>query len=83
MAVALVDSYGDLLSALQGDRRAHSLAVGQKSEGAAGHVPPARVVMDVLGHLQLAITTDLYSHVMPTALREAADAMDQVLGPAQ
>lgn len=42
---------------------------------------PARVVMDVLG--QLAITTDLYSHVMPTALREAADAMDRVLGPAQ
>src|SRR5215213_2825454 len=28
--------------------------------------------------LQLAITTDLYSHVMPTALREAADAMDRV-----
>ena len=41
---------------------------------------PARVVMDVLGHSQLAITTDLYSHVMPTALREAADAMDRALG---
>lgn len=40
----------------------------------------ARVVMDVLGHSQLAITTDLYSHVMPTALREAADAMDRALG---
>jgi integrase len=39
-----------------------------------------RVVMDVLGHSQLAITTDLYSHVMPTALREAADAMDRALG---
>jgi integrase len=42
-------------------------------------VPP-RVVMDVLGHSQLAMTTDLYSHVMPTALREAADAMDRALG---
>lgn len=41
---------------------------------------PARVVMEVLGHSQLAITTDLYSHVMPTALREAADAMDRALG---
>jgi len=41
---------------------------------------PARVVMDVLGHSQLAMTTDLYSHVMPTALREAADAMDRALG---
>jgi integrase len=38
----------------------------------------ARVVMKILGHSQLAITTDLYSHVMPTALREAADAMDRV-----
>jgi len=27
---------------------------------------PARVVMEILGHSQLAITTDLYSHVMPT-----------------
>ena len=33
--------------------------------------------MEILGHSQLAITTDLYSHVMPTALREAADAMDR------
>lgn len=41
---------------------------------------PSRVVMDVLGHSQLAVTTDLYSHVMPTALREAADAIDRALG---
>jgi integrase len=41
---------------------------------------PARVVMDVFGHSQMAITTDLYSHVMPTALREAADAIDRALG---
>jgi integrase len=34
--------------------------------------------MEILGHSHLAITTDLYSHVMPTALREAADAMDRV-----
>jgi integrase len=40
---------------------------------------PARVVMEILGHSQLAMTTDLYSHVMPTALRAAADAMDRVL----
>jgi integrase len=35
---------------------------------------PARGVMEILGHSQLAMTTGLYSHVMPTALREAADA---------
>ena len=45
----------------------------------AQDVPP-RVVMDVLGHSQIAITMDLYSHVMPTALREAADAIDRALG---
>jgi hypothetical protein len=35
--------------------------------------------MDVLGHSQIAITMDLYAHVMP-ASREAADAIDRVLG---
>jgi integrase len=40
---------------------------------------PARVVMEIIGHSQLAMTTDLYSHVMPTALRAAADAMDRLL----
>ena len=41
---------------------------------------PARVVMEILGHSQqLAITTDLYSHVMPSALRAAADAIDASL----
>lgn len=36
--------------------------------------------MDVLGHSQLALTMDLCSHVMPTALREAAEAIDRALG---
>lgn len=39
---------------------------------------PARVVMEMLGHTQLSMTTDLYGHVMPTTLRSAADAMDGV-----
>ena len=38
-----------------------------------------RVVIDVLGHSQLSIAMDLYSHVMPSALRDAADAMDRAL----
>jgi integrase len=37
------------------------------------------VVMDVLDQSQLSITMDLYSHVMPSALRDAADAMDRAL----
>ena len=40
---------------------------------------PARVVMDVLGQSKMAITTYLYSHVMPTALREAANAIDRAV----
>jgi integrase len=38
-----------------------------------------RVLMDVLDHSQLSITMDLYSHVMSSALRDAADAMDRAL----
>ena len=36
--------------------------------------------MAVLGHSQLGITMSLYSHVVPSALREAADAIDRILG---
>jgi integrase len=38
-----------------------------------------RVVMDVLGHSTLSITMDLYAHVMPSALIDAASAMDAAL----
>lgn len=41
MAVALVDAYGDLLSALEEERRAHSVAVGTKAAAAAPRVPSA------------------------------------------
>ena len=41
MAVALVELYGDLLAALDDDRRAHSLAVGRKAEIAAAGIAPA------------------------------------------
>lgn len=41
-------------------------------------VPP-RVVMDVLGHSTLAVTTDIYAHVMPSTLIDAASSMDALL----
>jgi integrase len=40
---------------------------------------PARVVMEVLGHSQISLTMDTYSHVMPDAMREAADSMSVAL----
>lgn len=39
----------------------------------------ARVVMEILGHSQISITLDTYSHVMPAAERDAADRMDAAL----
>ena len=41
----------------------------------AQHVPP-RIVMEILGRSQLSMTMDLYSHVMPTALTDAAGAVN-------
>ena len=38
-----------------------------------------KVVSEMLGHSQISITLDLYSHVTPTMQREAAEAMDAAL----
>jgi len=35
--------------------------------------------MDVLGHSQIALTMNTYSHVMPAMLKDAADALDTAL----
>lgn len=39
-----------------------------------------RVVMETLGHSGISITMDLYTHVMPSQQREAADRMQSLLG---
>ncbi len=38
-----------------------------------------RVVMETLGHSQISLTLDTYSHVMPVLQREAADQMEAIL----
>lgn len=40
-----------------------------------------RVVMEVLGHSQVTLTLDTYSHVMPSLGREAASRMNELLTP--
>ena len=35
--------------------------------------------MDTLGHTVIGTTLNLYTHVLPTTRREAANVMDQVL----
>lgn len=39
----------------------------------------ARVVMEVLGHSQIGVTMNIYGHVMPPQLAQAAKAMDSAL----
>ena len=39
-----------------------------------------RSIMEILGHSQISLTMDTYSHVMPSLLDDAAGKMDQILG---
>jgi integrase len=39
---------------------------------------PMRVIMEILGHSQIGITMNLYSHVIPAMQRDAADRMDSL-----
>jgi len=39
-----------------------------------------RLVMETLGHSQIGLTMNTYSHVIPDMRREAADQMDAILG---
>jgi integrase len=36
--------------------------------------------MEILGHSQIALTMNTYTHLLPEADREAADAMQALLG---
>lgn len=40
-----------------------------------------RIVMDILGHSQISLTMNLYSHVIPTMQAEVADRIDEILNP--
>ncbi len=67
-----------LASADLPEQRFHDLRHAAASLLLAQGVPP-RVVMDILGHSQIATTMDLYSHVMPAAHQDAATLMDRIL----
>ena len=41
---------------------------------------PAKYVQDLLGHSQITVTMDLYSHVLPGMHQEASRAMEGALG---
>jgi integrase len=58
--------------------RLHDLRHTAASLLVAQGVPP-RVVMEILGHSQIALTMNTYSHVAPEVSREAADRMAETL----
>jgi integrase len=40
---------------------------------------PARTIMDVLGHSEIGVTMNTYTHVLMQLREDAADAIDGVL----
>ena len=60
------------------DMRFHDLRHSCASLLVAQGVHP-RVVMEILGHSTIALTMNTYSHILPAAQRQAADAMDRLL----
>src|SRR5262249_3528356 len=44
---------------------------------------PLKVVSDILGHTQISITADLYTHMLPAVRKEAIDLIDAVLTASQ
>lgn len=77
------DNFKDLLKDAElRPQRFHDLRHSAASLLLAQGVP-ARGVMEILGHSQIGITLNLYSHVMPELLRDAAQKMDAALAAAK
>jgi len=61
--------------------RLHGLRHGHATHLLAANIHP-KVVQERLGHSSIAITLDLYSHVLPGLQQEAAASIDATLGSA-
>jgi integrase len=64
---------------LSGSLRLHDLRHSCASLLLSQNVHP-RVVMELLGHSQISLTMNTYSHVVPSLMREAAEKMNVVFG---
>jgi integrase len=62
-------------------QRFHDLRHAAASFMLAGEVP-LRVIMETLGHSDIRLTANTYSHLAPALARESADRMDMVLAAA-
>ncbi|MFD4863633.1 tyrosine-type recombinase/integrase, partial [Streptomyces atratus] len=58
--------------------RLHDARHGTATLLTAAGVPP-RVVMEILGHSQIAVTMNVYTHVVQDTQREAVSHMDRLL----
>jgi integrase len=58
--------------------RLHDLRQSYASAALAAGVP-AKVISERLGHATIAVTMDIYSHVLPGLDREAADTVAQLI----
>lgn len=56
--------------------RLHDLRHGCATFLLAQGVPP-RAIMEVLGHAEIGVTMNTYTHVLPQLRQEAADAIDE------
>jgi integrase len=75
----VIRSYHRLLSISQVKRRRfHDLRHSCATFLLAKNIP-ARTVMDILGHSNISLTMNTYSHVMREMLRDAAEAMNAVI----
>jgi len=59
-------------------QRFHDLRHGCASLFLAAGVP-LRTIMGVLGHSQISLTLNTYSHLSPALEQDAADALDRML----
>jgi len=59
--------------------RLHDLRHGFATSLLAQRVPP-RAIMEVLGHAEIGVTMNTYTHVLPELRQEAADAIDELFG---
>ena len=59
--------------------RLHDLRHSYTTLEIAAGVSP-KVVQEILDQARIATTLDLYAHVMPSSRREAADALERLLG---
>jgi integrase len=59
--------------------RLHDLRHGCATFMLAAGVP-ARTIMEVLGHSEIGVTMNTYTHVLAQLREDAADAIDRILG---